>query len=88
MSSFAPASKRTRSEDTFEWKEGQEFFPGNNGNIISNYANYQQQLCNCCHCLLDVSKIQYRPDAPIDDVMVFRHYDASEVSCNWYNRFS
>ena len=34
MSSFAPANKRNRSEDTFEWEEGKEFFPGNSYNDI------------------------------------------------------
>ena len=28
MSSFAPASKRVRSEETFKWDEGSEYFPG------------------------------------------------------------
>ncbi len=29
---------------------------------------------------LEVSKIQYNPKAPADDVMVYRHYNASEVN--------
>ena len=29
---------------------------------------------------LEVSKIPYNPKAPADDVMVYRHYNASEVN--------
>lgn len=54
MSSFAPASKRVRSEETFKWDEGSEYFPG-------------------------VTKIKYQPNAPLDDVLVFRHYNSKEV---------
>ena len=31
-------------------------------------------------CTVGIGKIEYRPDAPADEVLCFRHYNAQEVS--------
>ena len=39
MSSFAPATKRTRTEDGLEWKDTDEFFPGESSS--SSYSVFE-----------------------------------------------
>lgn len=70
MSSFAPASKRRKVK---EFKVGEEFFPGECFDDLASTA------CLRLESSADVGKIQYRPDAPADEVLCFRHYNAQQV---------
>ena len=44
-------------------------------NAVSSEGMQQQLLSSYA----DVGKIQYRPDAPADEVLCFRHYNAQQV---------
>lgn len=44
------------------------------------YSLSSQAFTISYFCTEDIGKIEYRPDAPADEVLCFRHYNAQEVS--------
>lgn len=70
MSSFAPSTKRTRTEEGMEWKDSDEFFPGN----VSSSCRFTLPFS-----LTGIPVIPYSPDAAPDNVLCFRHYNPTEV---------
>ena len=66
--SFAPVTNQSAVEES-----GGEYFPGT-APLLSH--------CNHVHSFLDhsgIKKIEYRPDAPVNDVLCFKYYNAQEV---------
>ena len=57
-------------------QEDKEFFPGQ----ISSHDG--GNLCSVmAYCTIaGIGRIRYEPDAPAEEVMCFRHYNAEEVS--------
>ena len=75
MSSFAPSSKRARQESDMNWESGREFFAGM---FYPNLVTLKVVITRLC-VAAGIPRIKYRPDAPPQDVLCFRHYNADEV---------
>ena len=75
MSSFAPSSKRARRESDMNWESGREFFAGV---FYPHLVTLKVVITSLC-VAAGIPRIQYRPDAPPQDVLCFRHYNADEV---------
>lgn len=77
MSSFAPVSKRSRQEDDdFSWPEDREFFAGERKGLHVAIKVMKPLMVGV---FAGIPRIQFKPDAPPNDVLCFRHYNAQEV---------